>query len=95
MPLCQKGLCSVIDLREAGLIACNTSEQCRLRWGTGCCEYCASVSDMIVAVNTEFDYRSVCPSDLACPPCVPPPFPTDVKAVCTTEQRCEVRRILE
>jgi hypothetical protein len=95
--MCLDGLCTAVDVRETDLMSCETSEQCRLRWGANCCEYCASSREMLIAVSTQVDYEArVCPSDFSgCPPCVPPPFPVGVRARCTPEKRCEPLWIAE
>jgi hypothetical protein len=92
VPLCLEGLCTAIDIRMDKLTSCSTSEQCRLRWGTGCCEYCGDSREMLVAVNSQVDYEAtLCGSGHGgCPPCAPPPYPNDAIARCSTEHRCEV-----
>jgi hypothetical protein len=93
LPFCIEGRCQAIDIREDLLTSCGTDEQCQLRWGTVCCEACSESPELLVAVNSQVDYgATVCGNQGACPPCAPPPYPSDARAVCNADHHCEVAR---
>ncbi len=75
--LCEAGQCTPLDLRQTDLTSCKTKNDCRLRWGSDCCESCAGNSLELVAVSNDGALENaVCgPTDGACPPCAPQPFP--------------------
>jgi hypothetical protein len=82
----------VLDIREDLLTSCGGDAQCRLRWGTQCCEGCSNPNEMLVAVNSQVDYEAtICGSQHGgCPPCAPPPYPAEARAVCGLDYHCEV-----
>ncbi len=88
---CRANECVAVDLRTDALSACNSSAECRLRWGASCCESCSQDTNQIVALNQNASLeQEVCdPLAGACPPCVPQPFPADVAAECISGQ-CQV-----
>ena len=73
VPDCVAGQCVVEDLRVSPVTACKTSDECKLRHGTSCCEGCGS--DDLIAVRNDGSFEKlVCSgSAVACPACVPPP----------------------
>jgi Kunitz/Bovine pancreatic trypsin inhibitor domain len=88
VPDCVARQCVVDDLRTSPVTACKTSDECKLRHGTGCCEGCGS-SDLISVRNDGSFEKLVCAGGaVACPACVP--APTDAVAVCGAQGRCEV-----
>ena len=97
LPFCIEGRCQAIDIRSDKLTSCGTDAQCRLRWGTTCCESCGTPpQQMLVAVNSQVNYdATVCGSGTGCPDCLTSPYPMDARAMCRTDtHRCEVVWIL-
>jgi hypothetical protein len=91
LPFCIEGRCQAIDIRQDLLTSCGTNEQCRLRWGTQCCEACGTRNELLVAVNSQVNYEAtVCGSQMACPDCVVGPYPADARAVCGPSNHCSV-----
>ncbi len=91
LPFCASGECIAIDIRTDLLTSCGTAAQCRLRWGTTCCESCSESPGLLVAVNSQVDYdRTVCGEVSGCPPCAPPPYPPDARAECGPDHHCRV-----
>ncbi|GMV18052.1 MAG: hypothetical protein HS104_25395 [Polyangiaceae bacterium] len=82
LALCRNGTCTEVDLRLDALSACSGDGDCRLRYGAGCCESCGGMG--LVALNKDAKLGAeVCsPFAGACPPCVPPPYPSTALAVC-------------
>ncbi len=68
------------------LTTCEDSSECRLRYGTGCCESCGGGT--VVAFSSRVDLRAaLClpfplPNPACNSPCVGPPLPADLQAVC-------------
>jgi hypothetical protein len=91
LALCRGGQCTPVDLRLDSLSACSTSADCRLRFGTSCCESCGGTENDLVAYNKNANLEAeVCaPNGGACPPCVPPPYPDTAAAFCNNGH-CEV-----
>jgi hypothetical protein len=92
LPFCIEGRCEAIDIRKDKLTSCGTEAECRLRWGTTCCEPCGTPPlAMLVAVNSQVSYdQSVCGSNFGCPDCVTGPYPTNARALCNTDHHCSV-----
>lgn len=67
--LCEAGRCQAVDLRSSKFSECNTSTDCELQYGTGCCDGCGN-SDLI-AVNPAANLHHEICGDIE-PPCVPP-----------------------
>jgi len=90
LALCRVDQCAAVDLRTDILSACADDTDCRLRWGTSCCESCGGSS--LVAYNQKANLESeVCqPFGGACPPCMPPPYPSTASAVCEAGH-CKVK----
>ncbi len=88
VPDCVAGQCVVQDLRTSPLTACKTSNECKLRHGTGCCEGCSA--DQLVSVRDDGSLEKlVCGGGLVgCPACAPPP--TDAQPYCGPTGHCEV-----
>ena len=40
LALCRAGQCTAVDLRKDELSACKSHDECRVRWGSDCCESC-------------------------------------------------------
>ena len=90
LAVCRNDKCTAIDLRKDSISACSADSDCRLRFGTGCCESCAGQSAQLVAVSTKAQLENeVCAGPGACPPCVPPAYPKEAKATCLTGH-CQV-----
>jgi hypothetical protein len=92
IPLCIEGRCQAIDIRQDKLTSCSTDTQCRLRWGTTCCEPCGTPPvQLLVAVNSQVSYdQTVCGMGTGCPECVTAPYPTAAKALCGADNHCTV-----
>ena len=75
------------------LTACADSSECLLRYGTSCCQSCGGGT--VVALSSRIDLRAaLClPFPLPNPgcelPCVAPPLPENLEAVCVSG-RCTV-----
>jgi hypothetical protein len=88
VPDCVQNQCVVVDLRSSPLTACKTSDECALRYGTGCCSSCSS-SDVIGLRKDANLEKLVCgDGPIGCPACAPPP--DGALPVCTPEGRCGV-----
>jgi hypothetical protein len=92
LPFCIEGHCQAIDIRQDKLTSCSTEAQCRLRWGTTCCEPCGTPAPaMLVAVNSQVSYdQTVCGTGTGCPDCVTAPYPTAARALCGPDNHCTV-----
>ena len=77
-PKCQNAHCTLIDLRETPLTACEKTSDCMLRDGTGCCPECDGAG--WVAVNKSADFCGGKPTP-PCDPCISLP-PKEWDAVC-------------
>jgi hypothetical protein len=85
LALCRGGSCVGVDLRRDELSACNTPDDCRVRWGSRCCESCGGDNhDELVAYNKNVSLeKEVCsPFGGACPPCAPAPYPDYILPIC-------------
>jgi len=89
VPDCMQGQCVVEDLRTSAVTACKSSDECKLRHGTGCCESCGTGDEISVRNDGSFE-KLVCSSGpLPCPACEP--LPSGSIAVCdTTVGRCSI-----
>ena len=92
LALCLEGRCQAIDIRQDKLTSCSTEAQCRLRWGTTCCQPCGTPPPvMLVAVNSQVSYdETVCGTGTGCPDCVTAALPTNAKALCGADNHCTV-----
>jgi hypothetical protein len=92
LPFCLEGRCQAIDIRQDKLTSCGNESQCRLRWGTTCCEPCgAPPIAMLVAVNSQVNYdQTVCGNGIGCPDCITAPYPTNARALCGPDNHCAV-----
>ena len=91
LALCRAGQCAAIDLRKDALSACKSHDDCRLRWGSNCCESCGGgVEQQLIAYNKNANLEAeVCqPNGGACPPCVPPPYPSYLLPICGADAHC-------
>ncbi len=70
-PACVDGQCTVRDVRNRPIAACDTVDDCRFRCGTGCCDACGAVEDLI-AVRSDADLSAeFCGGDpIPCDPCL-------------------------
>jgi len=89
VPDCVKGQCVVEDLRTSAVTACKTSDECKIRHGTGCCEGCGGGDEISVRNDGSFE-KLVCSSGpVACPACAP--LPTGAIADCNMSTgRCDI-----
>jgi hypothetical protein len=76
---CRSGECVPIDVREEGAADCESSEDCRLRAGIGCCEACSATEAEMVAISdtallTELSCGAMLAPCLACAPIYPETF---------------------
>lgn len=76
-------MCTAIDVRTDELSACTSDTDCKLRWGSGCCEDCAAAGpEELTAVGNKVDFASaICGNELP-PCCAPAPYPPNAEAVC-------------
>lgn len=86
VPDCVAGQCQVVDLRTSPVTACQTSSDCKVRNGTGCCEGCTAGDPFAVSKNGSFE-KLVCGGDVGCPACVP--APTNAVPYCNAQGHCE------
>jgi hypothetical protein len=88
---CRRGHCVAVDVRYDALGACNTSADCRLRWGAECCERCAgdAFGEGLTAVRASGFEGAVCGAAFACPDCAIAEYPQAAQATCT-DGRCSV-----
>lgn len=82
--VCRSKECTAVDIRSDAISACSGDDDCRLRFGSTCCESCGPLPGELIAVNKSGQLESeVCsPFAGACPPCVPPPYPKEAVAQC-------------
>jgi hypothetical protein len=94
--LCEAGRCTAADIRTRDITLCDTSADCYLRVGTGCCESCGSTADQVVAISRKVDaIKTFCGSGLVpCPACMPI-IPGNLVAACTAEHRCVVLAVVD
>jgi hypothetical protein len=76
-PACRNGHCTVIDIRETPLTACEKTSDCMLRDGADCCAQCDGAG--WVAVNKSADLCGGAPTP--CPSCISKP-PSEWDVVC-------------
>jgi len=74
---CQNAHCTLIDIRETTLTACEKTSDCMLRDGAGCCAECDGAG--WVAVNKNADLCGGAP--MSCDACVSP-LPREWDVVC-------------
>ena len=89
--VCRTNECTAVDIRSDAISACSGDAECRLRWGSSCCESCGPLDGELIAVNQSgMLEKEVCaPVGAECPPCAPPDYPPDAKAQCVYGQ-CQV-----
>jgi hypothetical protein len=89
VPDCVQGQCVVADLRTAPFNACMSSQECRLRNGTACCEGCGG--DQYVGVRSDGSFDKMACGNLpqACLACEPLP-PSNAIAYCNQTGHCDV-----
>lgn len=79
---CDSGNCRAVDVRTDALSACNTDADCRLRFGTDCCESCSGDTSQLVAVSVSNDLGALtCSPNEDCPGCIPG-YPPGAIAIC-------------
>jgi hypothetical protein len=90
VPNCVRGECVVEDIRENDVTACKTSEDCRVRNGTACCQACGFGD--VVAVRRDGSLERLVCDELppTCLDCVAVP-PEGAEAQCNDQGRCVVR----
>lgn len=85
---CVGNHCTLVNLRETAVVACEDFD-CKLR-RPGCCECEDSGQFIAIAEDEEAQFaRLVCPPDADCPTCDLPLQVSDIEAVCD-EGSCEV-----
>jgi hypothetical protein len=72
VPNCIAGQCVVEDLRKSPVTACKTSNECKVRNGTGCCEGCNGGDPVAVRNDGSFE-KLVCSPSSVCAGCLPEP----------------------
>ena len=88
---CQGGTCVARNLAAEPLSSCQVPEECRLRFGVGCCESCEGTAASLVAARLDAEEAlraAVCRPGDACGICRPEP-PEGARADCV-EGRCVV-----
>ncbi|APR81703.1 Hypothetical protein A7982_07052 [Minicystis rosea] len=87
--LCDDGACRGADVRTEPASACTSDGDCRLRFGTSCCEACNGDGSQLVAVNKSNTLSaSQCGPSTACDDCLPI-YPQNTAAICNSGH-CEV-----
>ncbi len=85
-------LCTAFDLRIEAFTECSTDTDCLVRT-PDCCECGGDTSDLaLIAIRVDAEgafAQRVCPSDTACPECLPD-YPSDVSAYCAEDGHCAV-----
>ncbi|HET7543612.1 MAG TPA: BPTI/Kunitz domain-containing protein [Polyangiaceae bacterium] len=76
-PECQNSRCTLVDIRETALTACEKTSDCMLRDGAGCCPECDGAG--WVALNKTADLCDGVPT--ACDDCISP-LPQEWDVVC-------------
>lgn len=72
VPDCVRGQCVVADLRTSPSNACMSSQECKLRNGTSCCEGCGGIDQYVGVRNDGSFEKSVCgDGPVGCPACLP------------------------
>lgn len=91
--VCRSGVCKGVDVRVDELTACSTDADCALRWGIQCCETCGApdISQLIAVRATPGFSEAICDPVAPCPPCAPPPYPSEFSAICNNAGHCEVK----
>lgn len=93
VPNCVRGECVVEDIRTSSATACQDASECRLRYGSNCCEGCGGASNLIAVRNDGTFEELVCSGEpQACPACAPQPLP-GAQASCISGH-CEVVYLL-
>jgi hypothetical protein len=89
---CATGQCTVVDLYEQSLTACQSQSDCKLR-AQACCECGADTSRTgLISIRTdaESEYTAlVCEPNPSCDDCVPN-YPGDAMAMCSPDGYCHV-----
>ena len=91
LALCRAGQCTAVDLRKDELSACKSHDECRVRWGSDCCESCGVPNaESLIAYNKNVSLeQQVCdPKSGGCPPCAPPPYPPYILPICGSDGHC-------
>ena len=73
VPDCVMNRCVAEDLRKSAVTACKTSDECKIRNGTGCCEGCSSADEFAVRNDGSFEKLVCNGAPIACPQCLPQP----------------------
>ncbi|HVJ20706.1 MAG TPA: BPTI/Kunitz domain-containing protein [Polyangiaceae bacterium] len=90
---CRNGQCVPIDIREEGVTDCQTSDECFLRLGLGCCEGCGGESELTALSDGTRLIELVCGDDIPpCPACAPV-YPSQYGAVCDAG-RCTLAYVM-
>jgi hypothetical protein len=90
--VCRAGSCEGVDIREDELSACATDDDCTLRWGVHCCEYCAGgPTDLVAVKKTPSFSEALCGPQESCSSCAPAPYPANASPVCNSAGHCEVK----
>ncbi len=88
LALCRSGHCVAADLRKDPLSACQTDSDCRVRWGSNCCEDCAGGNPVAYNKNASLEAEVCSPNSGDCAPCAPPPYPPTVLPYCGADGHC-------
>jgi len=87
VPDCVAGQCVVEDLRTSPVTSCKTSDECKVRHGTACCENCDGSNPIAVRNDGSFE-KLVCSIPTPCAACLP--APGDAVAYCSAQGHCEI-----
>jgi hypothetical protein len=87
---CINNRCSVVDLGSSSFSVCKINDDCKLRWGSRCCDLChPNLATDLVSVARAAMF---CDPDYGgCDPCSLAPFPEGATAVCL-DGHCSVQR---
>jgi hypothetical protein len=88
VPDCVAGQCVVTDLRTSAVTACKTSDECKLRHGTACCEGCGTTD--LVAVRNDGSFEKLVCSGAPTPCLACLPGATDAVPFCGADGHCAI-----
>ena len=91
--LCVAGSCTAVDIGQSELSACTSDSDCKLRWGTRCCEDCTPPEPFseqsLTAVSVKADVTGELCGAQPPPCCAPAAYPKGAVAWCNAGH-CDV-----
>ena len=80
--VCRNDECVAVDITMDELSACTVNEDCRLRWGTGCCEGCDADSGDLIALAKSVNATAAFCGTKVPPCCAPAAYPSNAQPFC-------------